>query len=294
VIWLVGARGMLGSEVATLLSVAKRSFVATDIEVDITDPLQIGRFLDKQVGAHLEWIVNCAAYTAVDRAEDEPAKAEAINASAVGYLGEAARARRAGVVHISTDYVHDGRKTDAYLETDEPNPIGSYGKSKLGGELKLAAILDARYILRTSWLFGRHGANFVRTMLRLFNEKTTVSVVADQWGSPTYAVDLAAAIVSIVGAREPRYGIYQFSNEGRTNWYEFAQEIYRQACQGGMIARSVQIRPITSAEYPSRAKRPANSYMSKEKLKAAFGATIRPWQEALAAFLEELRHAQVD
>ncbi len=293
-IWLVGARGMLGSEVAKQLATSGRPFLATDIDVDITDRVQIGAFLEKQQGAPLEWIVNCAAYTAVDRAEDEPVQAEAINGTAVGLLAAAARACGAAMLHVSTDYVFDGLKQGEYLETDEPNPIGAYGKSKLSGETELATTLEAHYILRTSWLFGRHGANFVNTMLRLFAERETVSVVADQWGSPTYAVDLAAAIVRVMTAGEPRYGIYHFSNEGRTSWFEFAREIQKQAVERGMIPKRATIRPITTAEYVSKAKRPNNSCMSKEKYKAAFGAAIRSWQEALDAYLEELSHAQAD
>ena len=283
---------MLGNDVAKVLSAADRPFIATDVEIDITDPSQIRRFLDRQKGAGLEWIVNCAAYTAVDRAEDEPAKAEAINAAAVRFLGEAARERGAAVVHISTDYVFNGGKEGAYVETDEPDPIGSYGRTKLAGEQALRKALDEHCILRTSWLFGRHGANFVHTMLRLFSEKEAISVVNDQWGSPTYAADLARAIAAVIDAGRRSYGTYHFSNEGRTNWHQFACEIYRQASEMGIITRTVAIRPIRSDEYPTRAKRPANSYMSKEKFRSTFGFAIRPWEEALAAFLEEHRHAQ--
>ncbi len=291
-IWLVGSRGMLGTEVARQLEASRLPFVSSDMEVDITKAPEIRRFVDANLRDGLAWIINCAAYTAVDRAEDEADKARAVNAAAVGNLAEAARDRNASVVHISTDYVYSGAKSGAYLETDETSPIGVYGRTKLEGEQLLASALDRHCILRTSWLFGLHGANFVRTMLRLFAEKPQVSVVSDQWGSPTYAVDLARAIVTVVTRPQGSYGIYHFANEGRTNWFEFAGEISRQAVAAGLVAGPATIRPIRTDEYPSKAKRPPNSYMSKEKFRTTFGFEIRPWQQALAAFVEELRGAQ--
>jgi dTDP-4-dehydrorhamnose reductase len=284
-IWLVGNRGMLGTEVHRRLRADKLEHVATDLDVDITDRQALSAFSDPLA---LSWIVNCSAYTAVDRAEDEPEKAFRINAEGVRNLAGAARQKNASLLHISTDYVFDGRKEGAYLETDTPNPSGIYGRSKLQGELYIRENIDSHVILRTAWLYGPAGGNFVRTMLRLFQERDEVKVVADQWGSPTLAGDLADAILRIITRDTPQYGTFHFTNEGRTNWFEFASLILELAGKHRLLDREVRLLPIKTEQYPTRALRPANSYLSKEKIKTVFGVPVRPWQEALESFMNGL------
>lgn len=281
-IWLVGNQGMLGTEVHHRLQVRNIEHVATDLDVDITDRQAVSNFSNSSA---LSWIVNCSAYTAVDRAEDEPEQAFRINAEGTRNLALLARERGAGFLHISTDYVFDGQKEGAYLESDTPNPLGVYGRSKLQGELYIQENIDSHIILRTAWLYGPHGNNFVRTMLRLFRERDEVGVVSDQWGTPTLAGDLADVIVHIVNQKPVPYGIFHFTNEGRTNWFEFASLIFRLGRQYQLVDREVRLFPIKAQQYPSKAFRPTNSYLSKEKIKTAFGIEVRPWQEALESFI---------
>lgn len=285
-VWLIGCEGMLGREVAQALREASIPFDGTDREVDITDPGSVAAFAR---GKPITCVVNCAAYTAVDRAEDEPLPAHAINVDGVRNVARAAKSLGASLVHISTDYVFDGRKEGAYTEEDDPNPLGVYGKSKLEGERVIRTELNRAYIIRTAWLYGAGGTNFVRTMLRLFEGRGRVSVVNDQWGSPTYAKDLAEAIVEIARLGSgTSYGVYHYTNEGRTNWHAFAVEIYERARARGLVDKPVDIVPIPSGEYPTKAKRPMNSLLSKEKIKRTFGLRVREWEEALDEFLGTL------
>jgi dTDP-4-dehydrorhamnose reductase len=284
-IWLVGNRGMLGTEVQHGLQAGGREHVATDLEVDIADRKAISEFAR---GLGLTWIVNCSAYTAVDRAEDEPEAAFRINAEGVRNLALLAREKGARLLHISTDYIFDGCKEGAYLEEDPPNPLGVYGRSKLQGEWHIREATDQHVILRTAWLYGPSGNNFVRTMLRLFREREEVRVVADQWGSPTFAVDLADAIAQILKRETIPYGTYHYTNEGRTNWFEFASRIMESARRHRLIDREVRILQIRTDEYPTKAHRPGNSCLSKEKIKRDLAISIRSWQEALDAFMDGL------
>lgn len=280
---------MLGSDVEELLRKTSREYIASDKEVDITDYAQLRDFAaDKKI----DRILNCSAYTAVDKAEDEEDFANRINGDGVANIARLAREKHARLVHLSTDYVFNGEKEVAYTEEDDTNPIGAYGRSKLLGEEHVKKILDDFAIVRTAWLYGMHGPNFVRTMLRLFNERDEVWVVTDQWGSPTYSKDLASAIVIIAASKENRPGIYHFTNEGRTNWYEFACAIYELARAYGLVNKDVSIRPIATEEYPTKAARPKNSYLSKEKIKAAFGLEIRDWRAALDEFIRALSEAK--
>jgi dTDP-4-dehydrorhamnose reductase len=296
-IWLLGHKGMLGTEVANRLQANQLSFLATDKEVDISSRASLTAYLDEQLGRlrkkrpeeKLNWIVNCAAYTAVDKAEDEPELAERINSVGAGELARLAAEQQATLLHISTDYVFDGSKTEAYVETDPTAPLGAYGRSKLNGEIQITGQLKRYYIIRTAWLYGCNGTNFVHTMLRLFKERPLVKVVDDQWGSPTYAGDLAEAILAVItqsAVRNAPFGIYHFSNEGRTNWHQFALEIYKLARIYGLLANEVNIQAITSAEYPTKVIRPKYSYLSKDKIKAAFGLHIRGWQAALEEYMK--------
>ena len=284
-IWLIGHRGMLGQEVLSRLEKKRCLHEVSDMEVDIADINQLKSFIGSQTP---DWIVNCSAFTAVDRAEDEAELAFRVNADGVRNLACIAKEKGAKLLHISTDYVFDGSSRAAYTEEDLTNPMGVYAKSKYQGEIFIRQSLPRHFIIRTAWLYGRNGQNFVYTMLRLFREKKELRVVADQWGSPTLAEDLADTILEIIGRNSEEYGTYHFTNEGKTNWYDFAQAIYRHARAVGLINREVRILPINTEQYPTKAKRPANSLLSKDKIKKTFGLTIRDWEAALEAFMKAI------
>jgi dTDP-4-dehydrorhamnose reductase len=284
-IWLIGNRGMLGSDVEILLKRHSCAHLVSDIEIDITDYSALHNFAGRQ---NIGWIINCSAYTSVDAAETEAEKAFTINADGVKNIAMAAADVGASLVHISTDYVFDGNKSGPYTEEDSPNPIGVYGQSKLAGEWNITSVMNQYFILRTAWLYGPQGNNFVRTMLRLFREREEVRVVADQWGSPTFTKDLAAAIITIVTRSSSHYGIYNFTNEGRISWYDFSLEIYSLARRYGIIGHEVHIVPISTPEYPTRAKRPMNSYLSKEKIRRDLDIECRPWREALDECIRDM------
>lgn len=293
-IWLIGNKGMLGSEVESLLSGSGREFIVSDKEIDITDRERLSDFThDKKIS----WIVNCSAYTAVDRAEDEPDSAYAINERGVGNIAHMAAQKKARLIHVSTDYVFDGFKSMPYEEDDLPNPQGIYGKSKLEGERKIRQFLAEHFIVRTAWLYGKNGPNFVHTMLRLFGERDEVRVVDDQWGSPTCAPDLAQALMKIISDESRNYGVYHYTNEGKASWYEFAVEIYRLVRLHKLIERNVKITPIPTDQYPTRAARPKNSLLSKEKIKKELGVECREWKVALEEYLTKdwpRMHADTD
>lgn len=272
---------MLGTEVEALLCKWNMPFIASDKEVDITDSVQLQEFVaDKP----LSWIINCSGYTAVDKAEDEPKLAFRINADGPRNIAEIAGNKGAKLIHISTDYVFDGAKEGAYVETDSPNPLSVYGKSKYQGEIHIQKTLKEHFILRTSWLYGKHGNNFVSTMLLLFRERDEVRVVGDQFGSPTYAPDLAATLLKIVHSNSDAYGIYHFTNEGQISWYDFACEIYRIAEQKELLTKELTIKRIVTEDYSTTAQRPLNSCLSKERIRRNFNVFARPWQEGLQDF----------
>jgi len=283
-IWLIGNKGMLGTEVETLLKNEGLPYIATDQEIDISNIDELQKFAQSKP---INWIVNCAAYTAVDKAEDEPELAFKINADGPQNIAAIAKQKGAKLIHISTDYVFDGTKKDAYTETDAPNPLGVYGASKLLGEDNIKKTLNEYFILRTAWLYGKYGNNFVYTMLRLFKERDEIRVVGDQYGSPTYAPDLAVAILAILHCNSDAYGIYHFTNEGKITWYDFAREIHRicNLTQNTKL-KTQNLRNILSKDYPIKAKRPQNSCLSKKNIEKTFNINIRPWQNGLNDFLK--------
>jgi dTDP-4-dehydrorhamnose reductase len=237
-------------------------------------------------------VINAAGYTAVDKAEDDKEAAFAVNRDGAGFVAAAAKAAGVPVIHLSTDYVFDGRKQAAYRETDPTNPLNVYGESKLAGEVAVASCSSNYVILRTSWVCSPIGHNFVKTMLRLAHDRDQIVVVDDQWGCPTFAADLAAVIVSIgdklvsTADRLRFCGIYHASGAGETTWYGFAREIMAQsAAKGGPACR---VRAIASSEYPTRAKRPAYSCLDCSKLKRVFGISPPRWQASLEACLDLL------
>lgn len=282
-IWLIGNKGMLGTDVESLLKNEGMNYIASDQEIDITNVDELQKFAQSKP---ITWIVNCAAYTAVDKAEDEPKLAFKINAEGPQNIAAVAKQIGAKLIHISTDYVFDGTKKDAYTETDTPNPLGVYGASKLLGEDNIKKTLNEHFILRTAWLYGKHGNNFVYTMLRLFKERDEVRVVGDQFGTPTYAPDLAQVILKIMQINSKAYGIYHFTNEGKTTWYDFASQIYGTAKQRGLVTKDIVILKITTDQYPTKAKRSQNTYLSKEKIQKTFNIDVRPWQKGLNDFLK--------
>lgn len=287
-IWLIGNGGMLGKELAALFASNGTQFVGTDREVDITDPESLDSFIAGQTKSNeIDWIVNCAAYTAVDKAEDDAALCAKLNADGPANIARVASRIGAKMIHISTDYVFDGKGTRPYTENDATNPIGVYGRTKRDGELATLALCRELYIVRTSWLYGIHGNNFVKTMLRLMNERDTVSVVNDQRGSPTWAYDLGAAILSILskGPDVISFGIYHFSNRGNITWYDFAREIYRQGRANGLIKKECAVTPCTSDQYPSRVTRPSYSVLDKSKIESALGVSIPEWDASLSRYL---------
>jgi dTDP-4-dehydrorhamnose reductase len=237
-------------------------------------------------------VVNAAAYTAVDKAEDEPELAFRVNRDGAGDVARAAAAAGAALIHISTDYVYDGAKSSPYLETDATGPLGVYGASKLAGEAAVAAAGGQPIILRTSWVCSPHGHNFVKTMLRLASLRNEVTVVDDQWGAPTFAADLAAAILIIAeallkaGDRSRLAGTYHLTGAGETTWCGFARAIMKSsAARGG---DSCRVRAITTAEYPTLARRPMNSRLDCAKIARVFGIQLSPWQTSLDACLDQL------
>jgi len=288
-IWLIGNKGMLGNEIEELLEEQWFPYWVSDKEVDITDYKALEKFgKDKK----MKWIINCSGYTQVDKAEKEKSESFSLNQDGVRNIALFCEKRGVKLIHISTDYVFNGKKNvcDSYSEEDAPNPLGIYGKSKLAGELEIKNLINRYFIIRTAWLYGKNGPNFVSTMLRLFKESDFVKVVDDQYGSPTYTRDLAELILKIINNESNQYGIYHFTNEGVITWYKFAEEIYLQAKKLGLIEKNILFRiiPIKTEEYPTAAVRPKNSFLSKNKIKQIFNLEIRPWNEALKDFLYSL------
>lgn len=286
-ILVTGANGQLGRELQRLGQVSPNTYVCTDVaELDITDAAAVRRMLSE---TQAEAIVNCAAYTNVEKAETDFTTADRLNRVAAENLASAAKATGAVLFHVSTDYVFDGEKNTPYTETDPTAPIGVYGSTKLAGEFAVANSGCRYLIFRTSWLYSVHGSNFLKTMLRLTAEKESLNVVFDQVGTPTYAADLALTIFSILEAR--RYagheGLYHFSNEGVCSWYDFAVEI---AAAAGHTA--CRIDPCHSSEFPSKVRRPAYSVLDKTKLKETFGIEIPHWRESMTECIERLKRMQ--
>ncbi|MFZ4617130.1 MAG: dTDP-4-dehydrorhamnose reductase [Rectinemataceae bacterium] len=287
-IWLVGNKGMLGTELSLLLEKEGLPHVGSDRDVDILDPAALAGFA---AGKGLTWIVNCAAYTAVDKAEDELELARALNAAGPENLGRLAASIGARIIHISTDYVFDGSGTRPYLESDPVMPLGAYGLTKAEGEARLMAVCPEALIVRTAWLYGAHGSNFVHSMIRLMRQREELGVVADQWGSPTWAADLARALVSIIRASGTSRGIFHFTNAGTTTWYEFAAEIEKLGREFGVIETPCRVKAIGTADYPTKTRRPAYSVLSKEKIEKTFGVRPTEWRESLRTFADSsFRH----
>ncbi len=282
---LTGAKGQLGSEIGRLSGGFDNLLVLkTDLEeLDISSEDQINRTLDS---GRYRYLINCAAYTDVDKAEDEPNQAFALNSEAVSKLARICDERRIQLIHISTDYVFDGRKNTPYTESDMVNPRSVYGRSKLEGEHAIRDI-NRGIIIRTSWLYSVYGHNFVKTIIRLSKERDRLNVVFDQTGCPTNARDLANQILKMIladhkNARPPRLDLYHYSNEGICSWYEFAKEIVER------ISARCSVVPIESKEYITHAERPRYSVMSKDKIRTDYNIEIPHWKDSLGMCLEEI------
>ena len=286
-ILVLGANGQVGSHLRLVL---REATFWTRQDVDLVRAAELEKAV---LTAQPEVIINVAAYTAVDRAEQEPGLAWAINAEAPAALARAADRLGALLVHLSTDYVFDGNSRRSYESTDPVNPINVYGRTKLGGELAIASVCSRYWILRTSWIFSEHGANFVNTMLRLANERDSLNVVDDQSGIPSYAGDLASVICELVSdlddAHSLPFGIHHISGGPTTTWYEFAQEIFRSAHAQGIIARKPLVTPITTAEYPTAAKRPRYSVLASSEVLEEHVVTIADWTKGLDEMLGKIQ-----
>ncbi|MBR2399765.1 MAG: dTDP-4-dehydrorhamnose reductase [Alistipes sp.] len=282
-ILVTGANGQLGSEMRKLGAVSPNEYIFTDVaELDITDKAAVMAFAEQN---KINVIVNCAAYTNVDKAEDDEATAELINATAVRNLAEAAKAQDATLFHVSTDYVFGAEGNTPRSEDMPTNPLGVYGTTKLHGEQAIQEVGAKAIIIRTAWLYSEFGNNFLKTMLRLTAEKESLNVVFDQVGTPTYAGDLALVIFSIIEGNIyiGNEGTYHFSNEGVCSWYDFATEIAIAAGHDGC-----NIQPCHSSEFPSKVTRPPYSVLDKTKIKQTFGVDIPHWRDSMLYCLERL------
>lgn len=297
-ILLTGVTGQVGSELATALASLGEVVAPGRAELDLADAASVRKMVR---AARPRWIVNPAAYTAVDRAESECELAYAVNRDAVRVMGEEARAMGAGVIHFSTDYVFAGVGTEPYKESDATGPLGVYGASKLAGEEALAATGAAHMIFRTSWVYGATGKNFLRTILKAARERDRLRVVADQHGAPTWSRDLAKMTAHAIALMERRAaegdlseamegfgGVYHAAGAGETTWFGFASEAVRRLREREPEAKLAEVEAITTEEYPTPAKRPANSRLSCERLAASLGWRMMDWRDSLREVMAEL------
>ncbi|NOX46430.1 MAG: dTDP-4-dehydrorhamnose reductase [Chlorobi bacterium] len=271
-----GANGQLGMSIRkNAPSYPGHRFTFTDFEeLDITDFEKVKEFLSVN---KFDVLINCAAYTAVDKAEEEKEKAQMLNVTAARDLARLTKMFNVFLIHISTDFIFDGKKKHAYTEEDQPNPLSVYGKTKADGENTIIDNAGNAAIIRTSWLYSEYGDNFLKTIIRLASERESLNIVDDQTGTPTYATDLAKFILDVMPNMTQAKGVgtYHYSNEGETSWYGFAKAIVK------IKGISCAIYPIPTREYPLPATRPAFSVMSKEKIKSEFGVTIPTWENSL-------------
>ena len=279
---VTGVKGQLGYDVCKVLSARGIEHRGVDIEdFDITN---VQATHDYIAAYRPDGVIHCSAWTAVDRAEDELEKVRAVNAEGPRNIASACKEIGAKLVYISTDYVFPGTG-DRFYEPDDPTgPLGAYGVTKLEGEQAVQALLERYFIVRVSWVFGKNGSNFIKTMLRLAETKSELNVVCDQIGSPTYTADLAPLLCDMVESE--KYGVYHATNEGICSWAEFAEEIFR------LAGKDVKVNPVPTSEYPTRVVRPLNSRMSKAKLEAMGFSRLPDWHDALVRYLRELEGAE--
>ncbi len=278
---VLGASGQLGSclkKVSTERNITDISFPSEENANILNKDL-----LDKLFTAEKpQFVINCAAYTAVDKAEDDVDTCRKVNRDGAAYIAEVCKKHHATLIHISTDFVFKGNVPKLLSETDPAEPENIYGLTKLEGEAAISELLPAHYTIRTSWLYSEFGNNFVKTMLRLGREREQLGVIIDQVGSPTYAIDLANAVLDIIESDNQSYGIYHYSNEGATSWYDFAKAVF------DLSETTVKLNPVKTSEYVTRAVRPAFSVMDKSKIKNTFDISIPYWRDSLSICVDRL------
>lgn len=283
---VTGVKGQLGHDVMNELAKRNHTGIGVDIEeMDITDAVSVEKVIRE---SDVEAVIHCAAWTAVDLAEDEDKieKVRLVNAVGTENIAKVCKELDQKMIYISTDYVFDGQGTRPWEPDDERHPLNVYGQTKYEGELAVEKYLSKYYIVRIAWVFGVNGKNFIKTMLNLGKTHENLTVVDDQIGSPTYTYDLARLLVDMV--ETDKYGRYHATNEGLCSWYEFACEIFRQAAEIDPVYKKVQVDPVDSSHYPAKAKRPSNSRMSKEKLTENGFERLPSWQDALERYLKEI------
>lgn len=289
-LWITGASGMLGSDLQQIAREKNHEIWTTDLDVDITDGEAVHSFLSQHP---VDIVINCAAYTAVDQAETDMERAQALNALGPEILAQQTQLLHVGLIHVSTDYVLGGESHgSADLENSLPlseemkiAPMNVYGQTKAEGEQRVIRSNPDHWIVRTAWLYGMHGKNFVKTMLRLMAEKDELKVVNDQWGTPTWSCDLAQALIRIAESGQ-HPGIYHYSNAGQITWFEFAQAIQEEAKQLGLLKQDCKINPVDSSAFPSPARRPHWSVLDKSKIQKHFDVDVPPWRKSLNAYLQ--------
>lgn len=278
---VTGSNGQLGNCIKSIsknYSSIAFSFMDSN-SLDITNQTNINNvFLD----AHYDYCINCAAYTAVDKAEEDNANATKVNVQGPKNLALACVKSKTILIHVSTDFVFNGESNIPYIETHETNPISVYGLTKRQGEIEIASILPEHYIFRTSWLYSEFNNNFVKTMLKLGADRDKLTIISDQIGTPTYAKDLAKAIVTVITSKKDNFGIYNYSNEGVASWYDFAKAIFE------IKQTNIVVEPIPTSSYPTPAKRPFYSVLDKEKVKKTFSINIPYWRTSLKSCLSQL------
>ena len=279
---ITGGNGQLAACLKDLSSnFPEYEFLYTDYaELDITDFNNLRDYFKEH---SIQWCVNCAAYTAVDKAESEKGLASSVNEFGAENLAKICNEFHVKLIHISTDFVFDGKSSKPYLESDSTSPLSVYGETKRQGELAVQNHLHSYFIIRTSWLYSEHGNNFLKTMLRLSETRPELNVVADQIGTPTYAGDLAALIMKIIGTNSEAYGLYHYSNDGVASWFDFAKTIFK------FTDSVVKIKPIPTTEYPTPAQRPKYSVLDKSKIKKTFKLTIPEWEDSLQEALKKIK-----
>lgn len=280
-ILVIGASGQLGQ---CLKTVAERRGIndivfPSEQDANILNESGLNDLLAKEKPAY---VINCAAYTAVDKAEDEVELAKAINETGAGYLASACLVNGVTLVHVSTDFVFEGNEVKLLKEDDQAEPINVYGVTKLDGEKVVVSKLTAHFIIRTSWLYSEYANNFVKTMLKLGAERDELNIIADQVGTPTYAIDLANAIFDVISSSSTTYGVYHYSNEGVTSWFDFAKAIF------DISETAVKVNPIPGSAYPTKATRPAFSVMDKSKIKNTFNIEIPYWRDSLVECIKQI------
>lgn len=285
---VTGASGQLGTQVVRDLRRDGYEVVAAGREtMDLGEPEDVAQ---KIAAVQADWVINCAAYTKVDKAEEESAIAMTVNRDGAAGVARGVADYGGRMLHVSTDFVFNGRQSVPYTEDDTPDPLGVYGQSKLRGEQAVREILPNACVLRTSWVYGVHGNNFVKTILRLAGEREELRVVDDQVGTPSWTTDISRAILALIG--QGAQGLWHFSNEGVASWYDFAQAIVREAAQLGFPVRAREIRAIPTKDFPLPAKRPAYSVLDKQKIRDSLSWRIPYWRDSLAAMLKELKECK--